>query len=84
MIGLEHICKVYDIKHVDLAEKLEIKKQNINFWVTEKRNIPKKYLPKLAEIFDLPEEYFQKELTNEDKLKIEKKRLNNQWNKVAS
>ncbi|NSB12127.1 helix-turn-helix domain-containing protein [Clostridium beijerinckii] len=75
MIGLEYICKLYEIKHVELAEKLGIKKQNINFWITKKRDIPLKYLPQLANIFNIPSEYFQKELDPRDKEKIQMMKL---------
>jgi uncharacterized protein YjcR len=35
------------MQHIELAEKLGIKKQNINLWIKRKQNIPKKYLPVL-------------------------------------
>ena len=36
IIGLEYILALYDMQHIDLAERLGIKKQNINMWI--KRN----------------------------------------------
>ena len=39
------------MQHIELAEKLGIKKQNINMWIKGKQNIPKKYLPILEELF---------------------------------
>ena len=63
MIGLEYVLKVFEIQQKDLAEELGIRKQNITLWLKGKQNISKKYLPILSEKFDLPEEYFQKEIT---------------------
>lgn len=75
MIGLEYILNLYNMQHQELAEKLGIKKQNINLWIKKKQNISKKYLPILSEIFKVPEEMFQKELNDIDKLKIQKKKI---------
>lgn len=63
------------MQHIDLAEKLGIKKQNINLWIKRKQNIPKKYLPILSELFGIEEEYFIKELTEVEKLEIQKEKL---------
>ena len=71
MVGLEYVLKLWNMQQDELAERLGIKKQNINYWVTGKRNIPKKYLPKLVEMFNIPEKYFQKELTYVEKEKIQ-------------
>ncbi|HEY5563158.1 MAG TPA: hypothetical protein VIK72_15650 [Clostridiaceae bacterium] len=45
MSELEYILSLYNMQHIKLAEKLEIKKQSINFWIKGKQKIPKKYLP---------------------------------------
>ena len=71
MIGLEYILELYGVQHKDLAEELGIRKQNINMWMKEKKNIPQKYLPVLAEKYRMPVEYFQKELTDIDKRNID-------------
>lgn len=75
MIGLEYILNLYGIQHQDLAEKIGIKKQNINLWIKGKQNVSKKYLPMLSEMFGVDEEYFQKELNDIDKLIIQKEKL---------
>lgn len=75
MIGLEYILGIYNIQHVELAEKLGIKKQNINMWVKQKQNIPKKYLPVLEGLFGMDQEYFSKELSEIDRLQIQKEKL---------
>ena len=71
MNGIEYVLKLYDMTQQELADKLEIKRQNIDSWIRGKRNIPKKHLPKLAEIFNIPEEYFQKELIDADIYRIQ-------------
>ncbi len=63
------------MQHIELAEKLGIKKQNINLWIKRKQNIPKKYSPILTELFGIEEEYFIKELTEVEKLEIQKEKL---------
>ncbi|NLL51234.1 MAG: helix-turn-helix domain-containing protein [Peptococcaceae bacterium] len=75
MIGLEYILNLYNLQHVELAERLGIRKQNINLWIKGRQNIPKKYLPVLEEIFNLDKEYFSKEINKIDKLEIQKEKL---------
>lgn len=75
MIGLEYILNLYNMQHIELAEKLGIKKQNINLWIKGKQNISKKYLPVLEEIFNINAEYFNKVITELDKLEIQKEKL---------
>ncbi|AWI11201.1 transcriptional regulator [Caldifermentibacillus hisashii] len=75
MNGLEYILSLYQVQHIELAEKLGIKKQNINLWIKGKQNIPKKYLPVLEELFGINRSYFTKELTDIDKLEIQKEKL---------
>ncbi|WP_252247114.1 helix-turn-helix transcriptional regulator [Clostridium sp. ZBS4] len=79
MIGLEYVLKLWNITQQELADKLEIKQQNIDSWIKGKRKIPKKHLPKLVEIFNLPEEYFQKKLNDVDKLTIQQMKIRNEW-----
>lgn len=71
VIGLEYILQVTGMEHQKLAQMLGIKKQNINLWIKETQNISKKHLPKLSEIFEMPEEYFQKELSHSDEVAIQ-------------
>lgn len=75
MIGLEYVLSVYNLPQVELAEQLGIKKQNINLWVKQKQNIPRKYLPVLEELFGIEQEYFGRELTEFEKLEIQKEKL---------
>lgn len=82
MIGLEYILHLYETPHMELAEKLGIKKQNINLWIKGRQNIPKKYLPILSEMFQLDAAYFQKKLTELDKLQIQKEKLERELHPV--
>ncbi|MFD1168905.1 helix-turn-helix domain-containing protein [Oceanobacillus caeni] len=75
MIGLKFILDLYGMQHIELAEKLGIKKQNINLWIKGKQNISKKHLPTLENIFGIDAKYFSKELTDIDKLEIQKEKL---------
>lgn len=84
MIGLEYVLKLWDMQQDELAERLGIKKQNINYWVTGKRNIPKKHLPKLVEIFNIPQVFFQKELTDIEELQIHKIKIQNKYAKLGN
>lgn len=63
------------MQHIELANHLGIKKQNINLWIKEKQNIPKKYLPILEELFHVDADYFTKELDEIEKLEIQKEKL---------
>lgn len=75
MNGLEYILGLYNMQHIELAEKLGIKKQNINMWIKGKQNIPKKYLPVLENLFKIKAEYFTKTLDEIDCLEIQKEKL---------
>ena len=75
MSGLEYILSLYNMQHIELAEKLGIRKQNINLWIKGKQKIPKKYLPILEEFFAIKQEYFTKELNEIEKLEIQKEKL---------
>jgi transcriptional regulator with XRE-family HTH domain len=72
MIGLEFVCKVFIKEQKELAEMLKIAPPNISAWLKGTREIPTKYLPELSKVFSgLSIEYFQKELTYVDELKIQ-------------
>jgi plasmid maintenance system antidote protein VapI len=73
--GLEYILSLYNMQHIELAEKLGIKKQNINLWIKGRQNIPKKYLPVLEELFGFNAGYYVKKLTEIDRLEIQKEKL---------
>lgn len=84
LIGLEFILGLYNMQHVELAEHLGIKKQNINMWVKRRQNIPKKYLPVLEELFEVDREVFSRELDEIEKLEIQKEKLKNDLKPVIT
>ena len=42
MLGLEYVCKLYDISYLNLANKLEVTSQQINDWIKLRRRIPQR------------------------------------------
>lgn len=82
MIGLAYILNVYTMTQVELAERLGIKKQNITLWLKGRQPISKKYLPILEELFHLPSEYFNRELTEIEQLEIQKDKLKKELNPI--
>ena len=83
MIGLEYILNLYNFPHIELADKLGIRKQNINLWVKGRQNIPKKYIPVLEDLFDIGGEYFDRELTEIERLEIQKEKLKKELEPVV-
>ena len=83
MIGLEFVLNLYNVQHIELAETLGIRKQNINLWVKGRQNIPKKYLPVLEDIFGIDSTYFSKEVTEIDQLEIQKEKLKRELKPVV-
>ena len=72
MLGLEYIRKLYGDTTVTLAEKLGISNVNISQWENGKKPIPEKRLEELSTIYNLSSEYFSKELTSLEQVKIKK------------
>ncbi|WP_404467239.1 helix-turn-helix domain-containing protein [Planococcus rifietoensis] len=64
MIGLEYIVKEFHLGYKELSNKLGISPQTIQDWLKKRRSIPQKRLEQLASIFNLPTEFFQKELNS--------------------
>lgn len=75
MIGLEYLLDINNMKSKQLAEMLGVGKATVSSWINQKRLISTKHYEKLKEIFKVPEEYFQKELTELDKLKLQQLKL---------
>lgn len=72
MLGLEYIRKLYGDTTVTLAEKLGISNVNISQWENGKKPIPEKRLDELSTIYNVSSEYFSKELTSLEQVKIKK------------
>lgn len=83
MNGLKFMCKVEKYTFSELADMLSVPKQNISAWANGSRNIPKKHLAKLYEIFgEIPEEYFQKDLDEIDQMRIKKILIENKKEEI--
>lgn len=82
LIGLEYILSLYNMSQVELAERLGIKKQNITLWFKGRQPVSKKYLPVLEELFHLPMEYYAREITEIEKLEIQKEKLKKELNPI--
>lgn len=63
MICLEYILELHHMSQAELADALGIKPQNLTLWLKGKQDVSKKHLPAMEKIFGVPQEYFQKELT---------------------
>ncbi|GAY76554.1 hypothetical protein NBRC111894_2108 [Sporolactobacillus inulinus] len=59
---MEYLLGLYTMQQLELADRLGIKKQNINLWLKGKQKIPKKYLPTLEQLFHVDRSYLSKEL----------------------
>lgn len=75
MIGLEFIMETYNTNANRLAEELQISRHTIYDWLKGRRKIPAKRLKQLSEYFELPEEYFQKELSAHEKFDVQLMKL---------
>lgn len=78
MIGLQFIRELYNLSLNELGKKIDVSKQTTFQWETQKIKISSKRLKQLSEKFNIPEEYFQKEISEMDKLIIQKLKLQNE------
>lgn len=70
MIGLEYIRKLYDDTTITLSEKLGVTKGLISQWENGKKPIPDKRLDELSALYNVPKDYFSRELTKLEQLRI--------------
>ena len=70
MLGLEYIRKLYGDTTITLADKLGITNALVSQWENGKKPIPEKRLEELSTIYNLSSEYFSKELTSLEQVKI--------------
>lgn len=83
MTGLSFILQLYNVTQQELADKLQIKRQNIDAWLRKRRKIPEKHLVNLSKIFKgIDSSYFQKELTEIEKIDIQKTKILNDSNEI--
>ena len=71
MLGLEYVCKLYDISYLNLANKLEVTSQQINDWIKLRRRIPQHHLENASKILGIPSAYLEKELDDIDGIRIQ-------------
>lgn len=77
--ALDYLIQLKGIAQNELSEQLDVSKPNLNMWCTGKQNIPKKYIPILEQIFNVPSEFIVlKEITEVDKLEMQKEKLINE------
>jgi len=71
MIGLEFIVKLYNGTYKELAKKLELTPSTVTDWISTRRPIPKAKLEALSKLFKIEEGYFQKTLSEIDKIELQ-------------
>ena len=71
LLGLEYVCKLYDISYLNLANKLEVTSQQINDWIKLRRRIPQHHLENASKILGIPSAYLEKELDDIDRIRIQ-------------
>lgn len=71
MNGLAYIMFVSDVSHKEVASKLDVSVQMVTNWLRGVKPIADKHIPTFHKMFGVAAEYFQKELTLQDKIEIE-------------
>jgi transcriptional regulator with XRE-family HTH domain len=82
MNGLKYIRTLKGTSLVNLAEYLGISNQAVSAWENGKKSIPAARLKQLSELFGIPEEYFQKELSNNDMFMVSRFNYVQEGNRV--
>jgi len=75
--GLAYIRQLYNLSLHEFAEKVGVSNQLVSMWERGIKPIAEKRVAQMSEIFIIPTEYFQKELTEADKLEIQSIKLKN-------
>lgn len=79
MIGLEFIRTTFGDTTITLGEKLGISNVNISQWENGKKPIPEKRLEELHLLYHIPKEYFSKELSRLEQLKVKWVKVHKDW-----
>lgn len=77
MIGLEYLLDINNMQSKQLAKMLGVGKATVSSWINKKRLISTKHYEKLKEIFKVPEEYFQREISELDQIELQKIKIDN-------
>lgn len=78
MIGLEYICKTYQLQNKEVAKMVGVKPGTFNDWFSDRRKIPIVRIEKLVELEvfkGIPKDYFQKKLNRIEEIEVQKKAL---------
>lgn len=71
MTGLETMMAIKGLSGQDLADRLGISRQRVNAWVKKRESIARRKYRLLNEIFPgVPDIFFEKEITSEEKAYI--------------
>ena len=74
MNNLDNIREIFNLTLEDVANMLHIKKQSVSEW-SKNNKIPEKRIKELSELLNIPEEYFNKEISEVDKIKLQNIKL---------
>jgi transcriptional regulator with XRE-family HTH domain len=74
MNNLDNIREIFNLTLEDVANMLNIKKQSVSEW-SKNNKIPEKRIKELSELLNIPEEYFNKEISEVDKIKLQNIKL---------
>jgi predicted DNA-binding protein YlxM (UPF0122 family) len=77
VFGTEYILNLFNNNPNQIADEFGIARQSVYAWIRKKK-IPKKRVKQLSDKFQIPEEYFNKELTKSEMMRIEIIKLNNE------
>ena len=76
MIGLTYIMKLEGVSGKELSEKLGVSAAAVSQWEKKVRPIPRNRIPSLLLLFPAyPPHYFEKEIDEGDKIKLQEARL---------
>lgn len=75
MLGLKYIRKLYGLTLENVSDFVKVSKQTVSKWENGQMSITYDNLKKLSELFFIPQEYFFKELTDDDVVKLQEHKL---------
>lgn len=77
MIGISYLRELFNLSMQDLADKLSISRQVVHQWESKKVSVADKRIKQISNMFKIPKKYIAKELTDLDKLDMQRIKLNN-------
>lgn len=82
MLGIEYIRKSFNMSLADLAQKVGVSRQFISLWEKGDKKISPQRSVQLSQIFNIPSDWFTKELSELDKIKIEQLKAENSISEI--